>query len=153
MKFVAPLDKRLTQAVGNEVQAYTGERGLSGSPMQVASVEAQALAPYEQQNLATGMQTAAQGLGAAGGMLGDPTDISGSLADFMKAVQQRQAAKQNAGYGPNYDPNLPMTPGEIQWPDMPAPYSNMIGQLPSTGPGPDWGSIFGVPAMPTLGAS
>ena len=49
-KLTQPLDQNLTAAVSNQVQGNLGAQGLSQSPNIQASVLAQALAPYAQQN-------------------------------------------------------------------------------------------------------
>jgi hypothetical protein len=45
-----PLDQNLTAAVSNQVQGNLGAQGLAESPNIMATVLAQALAPYNQQN-------------------------------------------------------------------------------------------------------
>jgi hypothetical protein len=48
-KLVRPLSAGLTSSVGNAVQGYLGERGLSEAPGIASETLAQGLAPYQQQ--------------------------------------------------------------------------------------------------------
>jgi hypothetical protein len=58
-----PLNAGLTQSVGNIVQANMAERGLAQAPGVFAASEAQALAPFEQQNQQTALALISQQLG------------------------------------------------------------------------------------------
>lgn len=62
-KFQQPLSQGLTQSVGNQTQAFLGERGLSESPAISQDVLAQALAPYQQQEQQMAGNEAFQALG------------------------------------------------------------------------------------------
>jgi hypothetical protein len=50
-RMTQPLDQNLVAAVSNQVQGNLGSQGLAESPNIMASVMAQALAPYNQQNM------------------------------------------------------------------------------------------------------
>jgi len=61
--YTNPLNAGLTSSVANQAQAYLASRGLSSSPQISEQVEAQAIAPYIQQNNQQGYQDALQALG------------------------------------------------------------------------------------------
>lgn len=77
-----PLSLGLTQDVGNNVQGYLAERGLSGSPNISASVLAQALAPYQQQNQQTAEQEFFQLLNPLGAQYGKPQNMTNLFSQF-----------------------------------------------------------------------
>jgi hypothetical protein len=66
-KFTKPLDAGLQTSVANNTQAYLAQRGLSESPQISQQVQAQAIAPYVQENQKTGYSDALQALGLGGG--------------------------------------------------------------------------------------
>lgn len=66
--FERPLNAGLTQSVGNQVQAYLGERGLSQTPGITSDVLAQALAPFVQQNQSRAVAEAENNLGLLGSL-------------------------------------------------------------------------------------
>lgn len=67
--YTQPLNAGLTTGVANQAQAYLASRGLSDSPQISQQVEAQAIAPYIQQNQQQGYQDALQALNLGGGAI------------------------------------------------------------------------------------
>jgi hypothetical protein len=61
-QFEKPLTAGLTSAVGNNTQSYLASRGLSSSPQISQEVEAQAIAPYVQQEQQDAYKTALEAL-------------------------------------------------------------------------------------------
>lgn len=94
-----PLDNALVQGVTNNVQGQLAERGLSQAPGIFASTESQALAPYVQQNQQTAMQAILQALQLPGGTFGAPSNNSGALQMFLKALNPSTAASSNSNSG------------------------------------------------------
>ena len=135
-KFIQPLSKGLTSNVGNQVQGYLGERGLSMSPTITADVESQALAPFVQQNQQTGIQAALGSLGIMPGAPGQMTDTSGPLALLLKQLRSRPITPAPQPQNTNAAP--------------PDPFNLPAGSAQQ----PDWGSILGIgtDAMPQFGA-
>lgn len=85
----SPLDTGLVQGVGNQVQAYAAERGLSTSPQIQQAILAQALGPYMQHNQDTALNAAMSSLGIplAGTTspdFGNPLDLSAMLKSLLK---------------------------------------------------------------------
>lgn len=104
--FQKPLTAGLTQNVGNQVQAYLGERGLSGTPGISADVETQALAPFVQQSQ---QQAINEAMGALGLMPheGAQSNLSGTLALLMKGLSPTPGAPAHAQPPPsNQDTGL-----------------------------------------------
>lgn len=90
--FQKPLAAGLTQNVGNQVQGYLGERGLSGTPGVSADVLTQALAPFQQQEQQQAIQEAMGALGNVPGKFGSvpgssTSNLSGILAMLMKGLK------------------------------------------------------------------
>lgn len=67
--YTKPLDAGLTTGVANQAQAYLAQRGLSDSPQISQQVEAQAIAPWIQQNQQQGYQDALNALNLGGGAI------------------------------------------------------------------------------------
>jgi hypothetical protein len=116
-----PLTMGLTQDVGNSVQGYLGERGLSQSPNITAEVLSQSLAPYVQQNQQQAEQEFMGLLNPAGATFQQPAN----LAPLMKLLYPNPT-----GYGGGVNPGV--TPGTT----------------PQTFPGndygqPAWGDYYG----------
>jgi hypothetical protein len=125
--FTQPLNAGLTSAVANNTQGYLASRGLSDSPAISQQVEAQAIAPYVQQNQQAGYQDALQALQVGGGAVNPNNQSASSIAQLAKAfsalpglksispaqiaamVTQLNAPQQTPGI--NY--NLPAAPGPI----------------------------------------
>lgn len=83
-KFQQPLSAGLTQNVGNQTQAFLGERGLSESPTISQDVLAQALAPYQQQEQKMGEDAAFQSLGLIPTKGPAPANLTSLLAGIGK---------------------------------------------------------------------
>lgn len=82
--YTQPLNAGLTKAVGNEAQAYLGERGLSDSPQISEQVLSQAIAPYIQQNQQLGYQNALAALGLGGGAIPPAQQQATSMDQLSK---------------------------------------------------------------------
>jgi hypothetical protein len=88
--YTKPLDTGLVKGVGNEVQGYLAERGLSQSPSIQSEVLSQSLAPYMQQNQQRALQMALQVMGiplealATIGPGGGTSGLAGLLATLGK---------------------------------------------------------------------
>lgn len=80
-----PLSLGLTEDVGNNVQGYLAERGLSGSPNITSSVLAQALAPYQQQNQQQAMQEFQMLLNPTGAGFQQPQSLQSLMSLFKPA--------------------------------------------------------------------
>jgi len=87
-QFTQPLNAGLTTGVANQAQAYLAQRGLSDSPQISEQVEAQAIAPYLQQNQQQGYQDALQALNLGGGAIPPQLQQQNSLAALTKAFSQ-----------------------------------------------------------------
>jgi hypothetical protein len=101
-----PLDAGLTQAVGNTVQGQMGERGLAESPGVYSATLSQALAPYYQQNQATGLDLIMKQMGipvAEAGLLPGMTNMGPLLALLMKSMQKPTSG---AGGAPSLTPDV-----------------------------------------------
>jgi hypothetical protein len=77
-----PLNSGLVSNVGNSVQGYLGERGLSQSPNITANVLGQSLAPYEQQNQQLALQQFMALLNPTGSSYGKPADLTSLMSLF-----------------------------------------------------------------------
>jgi hypothetical protein len=108
-----PLSQGLTQDVGNNVQGYLGERGLSGSPNITASVLAQALAPYQQQNQQLATSQFGQLLNPAGAGFGKPIDWGSLMKLWMPAPKLNPAGTNPASTGPFPNMNTAGTSGTL----------------------------------------
>ena len=95
-KFTQPLNAGLTTGVANQAQSYLASRGLSDSPQISQQVEAQAIAPYIQQNQQQGYQNALQALQLGGGAINPALQQQNGLSALTKAFSQL----------PGQDPNL-----------------------------------------------
>lgn len=89
--FQKPLAAGLSQGVGNQVQAFLGERGLSGTPGISADVLTQAEAPYIQQSQQQAINEALSSLGMMP-KEGPPANLSGTLALLMKGLSKAPGA-------------------------------------------------------------
>ena len=85
-KLQKPMDNALVQGVTNQVQGNMAERGLSQAPGIFAASQSQALAPYEQQNYNTALQSVMQMLGMPSGSFQQPANTSGALQMFLKNI-------------------------------------------------------------------
>jgi len=93
-QFTQPLNAGLTTSVANQTQAYLAQRGLSDSPAISEQVEAQAIAPYVQQNQQAGYQNALQALGLGGGAIPPALQQQTGLAALAKAFSQLGGPQQ-----------------------------------------------------------
>jgi hypothetical protein len=87
-KFTQPLTAGLTAGVANQAQGYLASRGLSDSPQISEQVEAQAIAPYIQQNQQQGYQDALQALSVGGGAINPALQQQNGLTALTKAFSQ-----------------------------------------------------------------
>jgi len=86
--YTQPLNAGLQKGVANEAQAYLASRGLSDSPQISEQVEAQAIAPYIQQNQQQGYRNALQALQLGGGAIPPQLQQQNGLAALTKAFSQ-----------------------------------------------------------------
>jgi hypothetical protein len=84
-QYTQPLTAGLTAAVNNQTQAQLAQAGLSESPQIAQTVEAQAIAPYIQQNQQQGYQDAIQALGLGGGAIPPALAQQNNLTALAKA--------------------------------------------------------------------
>jgi len=145
-QYTQPLNAGLTAAVNNQTQAQLAQAGLSESPQIAQTVEAQAIAPYIQQNQQQGYQNAIQALNLGGGAIPPALQQQNGLAALAKAFSTmggtpppgalpNAANIASAGANPLLNPNLwgsnPITaPTSV---DMGAGYSPS-GALPYSPP-------------------
>lgn len=87
-QYTQPLTAGLQTGVANNTQAYLAQRGLSDSPQISEQVQAQAIAPYIQQNQQNGYQNAIQALGLGGGAIPPAMQQQNSLAALTKGFSQ-----------------------------------------------------------------
>jgi hypothetical protein len=87
-QFTQPLTAGLTSGVANQTQGYLASRGLSDSPQISEQVEAQAIAPYIQQNQQQGYQDALQALSVGGGAINPALQQQNGLTALTKAFSQ-----------------------------------------------------------------
>jgi hypothetical protein len=87
-QYTQPLTAGLTAAVNNSTQAQLAQAGLSESPQIAQTVEAQALAPYVQQNQTQGYNLALQALGLGGGAIPPALQQQNNLSALAKAFSQ-----------------------------------------------------------------
>jgi hypothetical protein len=87
-QFTQPLTAGLQKGVANETQGYLASRGLSDSPQISEQVEAQAIAPYIQQNQQQGYQDALQALNLGGGAIPPQLQMQNGLSALTKAFSQ-----------------------------------------------------------------
>lgn len=123
-----PLNDQLVQGVSNPVQAYLAERGLAQAPGVQAQTLAQALAPFEQQNIQTAQQ-GWLGLNQLPFYAYPPTPPPG--ASFPTP----------AGFQGIYNLLAGPIPGAAQRPQVPLPLSNMFQST---------GGLAGTPLAGTL---
>lgn len=137
-QYTQPLTAGLTAAVNNSTQAQLAQAGLSESPQIAQTVEAQALAPYVQQNQTQGYNLALQALGLGGGAIPPATAQQNNLSALAKAFSQLPG---QGGSNPNEltllqnligltNPNGPST--------IPDPYGGVGSQPPPV----DYGSLY-----------
>jgi hypothetical protein len=98
--FDQPLQAGLTADIDRNASAFGAEHGLGSSPAVMQNVEAQALAPYLQQQQQTAEQAALQSLGIYSG---SPTTKPVDISSILKLLMSQPANKPNvtAGIDPN----------------------------------------------------
>jgi len=84
-QYTQPLNAGLTASVNNATQAQLAQAGLSESPAIAQTVEAQAIAPYIEQNKQAGYADAIQALGLGGGAIPPALQQQNSLSALAKA--------------------------------------------------------------------
>ena len=99
-QFTQPLNAGLTSAVANNTQGYLASRGLSDSPAISQQVEAQAIAPYVQQNQQAGYQDALLALQVGGGAVNPNNQSASSIAQLAKAFSALPGLKQLSNLSP-----------------------------------------------------
>ncbi len=99
--YTQPLTAGLQKGVANEAQAYLAQRGLSDSPQISEQVEAQAIAPYIQQNQQQGYNLALQALGLGGGAISPGQQQQTGLTALTKAFSQLGGSNGSGGTDPN----------------------------------------------------
>jgi len=99
-QYTQPLNAGLTAAVNNQTQAQLAQAGLSESPQIAQTVEAQAIAPYIQQNQTQGYDRALQALCLGGGAIPPATQQQNGLSALAKAFASLK------GSGSTLDPAM-----------------------------------------------
>ncbi len=100
--YTQPLNAGLQKGVANESQAYLAQRGLSDSPQISQEVEAQAIAPYIQNNQQQGYNLALQALGLGGGAIPPALQQQNGLSTLAKAFSNFGSGGSGSG---SSDPN------------------------------------------------
>lgn len=119
----APINQGLVQAVNNNVQGDLAARGLSQAPGTFAASEAQALAPFEQQNYQVALEQYLQKLGlplSYAQQIRQVLPQQQNLTPVMSLLLQ-QLSKRSA---PTTPPTFPVSPAATSTPnfnDMPSP--------------------------------
>ena len=98
-QYTQPLNAGLTAAVNNATQAQLAQSGLSESPQIAQQVEAQAIAPYIQNNQQQGYNLALQALGLGGGAIPPGQQQQTGMAALAKAFSQLPNANGGSGGG------------------------------------------------------
>jgi hypothetical protein len=83
-QFTQPLNAGLTTSVANNTQAYLAQHGLTDSPEIAQTVQAQAIAPYIQQNQQAGYQDALQALQVGGGAVNPNNNSANTISSLAK---------------------------------------------------------------------
>ena len=84
-QFTQPLTAGLQANVANSTQGYLASHGLSDSPQISEQVQAQAIAPYIQQNQQAGYNNALQALNLGGGAVNPNSSSPNTIASLSKA--------------------------------------------------------------------
>lgn len=98
-KITQPLNAGLVQQTNNQVQGNMAARGLSQAPGIFAASEAQALAPYEQQNSNTAMSTIMQALGMPAGTFGQQQNLAPLFSSLFQTNKQLPGQNQTPPSG------------------------------------------------------
>jgi hypothetical protein len=94
-QFTQPLTAGLQTSVAKNTQSYLAQRGLSDSPEIAQQVQAQAIAPYVQQNQQNGYQNALQALQVGGGA----TNPNNASSNAISALAKMFAGNNGSGMG------------------------------------------------------
>jgi hypothetical protein len=86
-KITQPLNAGLVQATNNQVQGNLASRGLAQSPGIFAASEAQALAPFEQQNQQTALSAVLQSLGLPASSFGQPANLAPLFSSLFQPTK------------------------------------------------------------------
>jgi len=111
-KVTQPLSGALVQNVNNQVQANMASRGLSQAPGIFAGTEAQALAPYVQQEQSLAQQAVLSSLGLPGqvsGLNNPQSNLGPALAMFLKSF-----GGNTPFGGSSWNPNNILPPQQTQ---------------------------------------
>jgi hypothetical protein len=95
-KFTQPLTAGLQTSVANNAQSYLASHGLSDSPQISEQVEAQAIAPYIQQNQQTGYSNALQALNLGGGAVNPNSAAASGVSGLAKVFSQLSSLPNGA---------------------------------------------------------
>ena len=88
-KITQPLNAGLVQATNNQVQGNLAARGLAQAPGIFAANEAQALAPFEQQNSNTALNTIMQALGVPAGTFGQQQNLAPLFSSLFQTTNKQ----------------------------------------------------------------
>lgn len=124
-QFTQPLNAGLTAAVNNQTQAQLAQAGLSESPQIAQTVEAQAIAPYIQQNQQQGYSNALQALNLGGGAIPPGQQSAANLSALTKAFSQL------GGLGSLKQLLNLVGQGNAQAGSVPTPSDNLPFQIPT----------------------
>lgn len=129
LKAQRPLDNALVQAVNNRVQADMASRGLAQAPGVFAASQAQALAPFIQENQNAAMQQVLASLGLPAGTFRQPENLSPLLAQFLRTFRGGGGGDTSVFSGPAYTPpdvgaiapdeSIPSLPTGFDWSSIP----------------------------------
>ena len=138
-QFTQPLNAGLQRGVANEAQGYLASRGLSDSPQISEQVEAQAIAPYIQQNQNQGYQNALQALQVGGGAIPPAFQQQNSMAALIKAFSSLPGVGGGGSTGlpslADYIRTMGTLPPQLS---LPAPSGPAPGPIDTSGW--DWGA-------------
>jgi hypothetical protein len=98
-QFTKHLNAGLTTGVANNTQSYLAQRGLTDSPQISEQVEAQAIAPYVQQNEQNGYQDALSALNLGGGASSSSSSSSSSPLLALMMMNNKSGGSSGGGMG------------------------------------------------------
>ena len=138
LKAQQPISAALVQDINNRVQGDLAQRGLAQAPGIFGTTEAQALAPFEQQNYQTALQQVLASLQLPGSTFNRPqANLSPLLSLFLQSLRKPQT-----GTPTGVPQQTTQQPGIA----LPAPDPNSPPDINVGAPTPDWGTVFaGVP--------
>lgn len=138
-QFTKPLNAGLTTGVANQAQSYLASHGLTDSPQISEQVEAQAIAPYIQQNQQAGYQNALQALNVGGGAVNPNSQSANTIAALAKAFSQWGRG------GPGDQSSLPTLADYIRTMGTQQQQLDPSQWNPGPAPTPDWSPDLGQP--------